>query len=62
MVVNKMNSPLKAIRKFCLQCGDGTRIDVQKCNITRCPLYEYRFGVMPGTKANRDEKRKLKNT
>lgn len=51
--IPKNPSPIKAIRKYCLQCGDGTRIEVEKCHITNCPLHPYRFGIMPYTYAER---------
>lgn len=49
----KTQSPLKAIRKFCMQCGDGTSKDIESCPIRRCPLHPYRFAVMPSTYLNK---------
>lgn len=37
----------RAIRKYCLNCGEGTTNDVRDCNITRCELFPYRFGCKP---------------
>lgn len=45
----KKPSPIKAIRKFCIQCGGGTFKEVENCQLRKCPLHPYRFGVMPST-------------
>jgi hypothetical protein len=37
-------APLKAIRKYCKNCGDGTAQEVRLCVIPDCPLYAFRFG------------------
>lgn len=47
--VPKNPSPLKAIRRHCLSCGDGTRKMVDECPLRECELHPYRFGVMPAT-------------
>jgi hypothetical protein len=47
--VPKNPSPLKAIRRHCVECGGGTRIDVEKCNVVGCALHPFRFGMMPET-------------
>lgn len=40
---------LRAIRRFCLACG-GNRTDVRSCDAKdACPLWSYRFGVLPST-------------
>lgn len=51
-------SPIKAIRKYCLSCGDGTSKDVELCSIRNCPLHPYRFGVMPATYIAQNSKKK----
>lgn len=38
--------PLKAIRLNCLECV-GTRVEVENCEETDCPLWHYRFGKNP---------------
>ncbi|MCK9350818.1 MAG: hypothetical protein M0P44_06320 [Clostridiales bacterium] len=38
--------PLKAIRLNCLECV-GTRVKVENCEETDCPLWHYRFGKNP---------------
>lgn len=56
MVIPKTNSPISAIRKYCVECSGGGRKEVAECNIYHCPLFPYRFGVMPDTYvANKEE-------
>jgi len=43
------DTPIKAIRKNCLECA-GCPSEVRKCPVIDCPLYAYRFGRRP-TKA-----------
>lgn len=40
-------NPVKAIRKFCLDCCGGSIIDVKLCSATNCNLYAFRFGKNP---------------
>ena len=41
--------PLRVIRRFCLACG-GSRTEVRTCDARdACPLWSYRFGVLPAT-------------
>lgn len=40
-------SPLKAIRRSCIECTAGSRKLVAECNIPRCPLWPFRFGRNP---------------
>jgi len=44
-------TPLKAIRKKCLDCSAGSFKEVKLCPITDCGLYEYRLGKRPETVA-----------
>jgi NAD-dependent dihydropyrimidine dehydrogenase PreA subunit len=37
-------SPLKAIRKHCLECSGGSPQEVRLCPVETCPLYGFRFG------------------
>ena len=39
-------TPIKAIRKFCLECA-GSRGEVKKCGNLECSLFSYRFGKNP---------------
>lgn len=40
-------SPVKAIRKFCVQCMGGQTREVKKCTAKKCPLYFFRMGKNP---------------
>lgn len=41
--------PIRVIRRFCMACG-GSRADVRTCDAgDACPLWSYRFGVLPAT-------------
>ena len=41
--------PLRAIRRHCLDCAGG-RAEVRACDAREdCPLWSFRFGVLPGT-------------
>jgi hypothetical protein len=40
-------TPVKSIRAYCIECGDGTYKEVRLCPIPDCPLYPYRFGRRP---------------
>ena len=39
-----MITPLKAIRKKCLDCSGNDKTEVRKCPLKDCPLYPYRSG------------------
>lgn len=42
-----MSSPLKAIRKKCIECSGGSYKEVRLCPCDDCPLWPYRFGRKP---------------
>jgi len=47
-IMNKMTkklTPLQAIRKYCKKscCSNDTE-SWEKCHVTNCPLFKYRFG------------------
>jgi len=44
-----ITSPLKAIRKNCLDCN-GNAQEVKLCPCTNCPMYPFRFGKNPYNK------------
>ena len=44
------DTPIRAIRKKCLDCTCGSFTEIRKCTIIECALYPYRFGRRP-TKA-----------
>ncbi len=43
-------TPLRAIRKECLDCSGFQPKEVRLCPATDCPLYPYRFGTNPTRK------------
>ena len=40
-------TPIKAIRKMCLQCTCNQPKEVQLCPVIECDLYPYRMGRRP---------------
>jgi len=44
-------TPLKAIRKRCLDCSGFSSKEVADCQEKNCSLWEYRFGKRPKEKA-----------
>jgi len=42
-----IDTPIKAMRKKCLDCCCGSRKEVRECPVVQCPLYPYRFGRRP---------------
>lgn len=43
-------TPLKAIRKKCLDCSVFSNKEVELCPSTDCPIYIFRFGTNPKRK------------
>lgn len=43
----KTLTPIKAIRKNCLDCSGNSYEEVRLCPITDCPLYRFRLGKNP---------------
>lgn len=43
-------SPVKAIKKHCLDCSGGSKKEVRECIIQDCPLYPFRLGKNPNRK------------
>jgi hypothetical protein len=41
---NKVLTPLKAVRKKCLECSGDKPSLVRRCDSQGCPLYVYRLG------------------
>ena len=41
---------MEAIKRKCLDCAGGTRIDVTLCHVFSCPLWEYRCGCLTRSK------------
>lgn len=46
----------RAIRKKCLDCSNEQYTEVEKCPITKCPLYTYRFGSKSASKTGENAK------
>lgn len=46
-------SPVKAIKKHCLDCSGGSKKEVRECIIQDCPLYPFRLGKNPNRKGLR---------
>jgi hypothetical protein len=40
-------TPLKAVRLACLECCNGSALEVRECVATSCPLWTFRFGRRP---------------
>ena len=40
-------TPIKSIRKKCLDCSGGSPKEVRLCPVIECALYPYRFGRRP---------------
>lgn len=38
---------IKAIRLKCLDCSNGSSLEVSECPISSCPIYPYRMGHNP---------------
>jgi hypothetical protein len=43
-------TPIKSIKKYCLECSAGSKKEVRLCVIPDCPLFPYRFGKNPNRK------------
>jgi hypothetical protein len=42
-----IHSPVKSIRKKCLECSAGSPNEVKNCPVRDCALWAYRFGSNP---------------
>ena len=57
-------TPVKAIRKYCLQCSGDSPKEVRLCVIPECPLYPFRLGRNPNRKGrvlSEDEKQEIRD-
>lgn len=43
----QLPTPLKAIRKHCIECCCNQLAEVRRCSLTKCALYPYRMGKRP---------------
>ena len=41
------DTPIKAIRKKCLDCSYWSPKEVRTCTVINCPIYPYRLGRRP---------------
>jgi hypothetical protein len=41
------DTPLRAVRRHCLACCNGSAVEVRQCADAACPLWVYRFGKRP---------------
>jgi hypothetical protein len=48
--MDKIFTPVSAIRARCLACAEGQASVVRKCVQNDCPLFQYRFGRNPARK------------
>ena len=46
-MVKLYETPLKAIRKKCLDCSYFQPKEVRRCTVINCPIHPYRFGRRP---------------
>lgn len=53
-------TPMKAIRKKCLECSGGSYQEVSLCPIKTCTLYAYRSGHRPTDEQEHEESPKKK--
>lgn len=54
-------TPVKAIRKKCVDCSGGSSKEVSHCQILDCPLYLYRMGKRPTDLEKKELKQALKD-
>ena len=50
-----ITSPIKAIRKYCLECCKESANEVKLCQAEGCILHPFRFGHNPYLKQSRRE-------
>lgn len=49
-------TPMRAIRKNCLECVGWSAKEVELCTVELCAFYLYRFGKKPDQKGKRMQK------
>ena len=54
-------TPMKAIRRKCIDCSCGSSKEISLRPVQNCPLYAYRFGKRPKDDKNIDEDIKIEN-
>jgi len=43
----KVDTPIRSIRKKCLDCSNKQVKEVKHCTVYRCPIWPYRMGRRP---------------
>lgn len=56
--VGPVLTPVRAIRKKCLDCCCDSPKEVRLCRSNGCAIYPWRMGVRPNTLARRDHRKK----
>lgn len=46
-MTNLYETPVKAIRKKCLDCSNYQSKEIRLCTVINCAIYPYRFGRRP---------------
>ena len=54
-------TPMRAIRKKCLECSCGSSTEVRECPVIKCPLWTYRSGHRPKTDILSTEEEETEN-
>ena len=42
--MEKVLTPVKSIRAYCIGCMNGSKPEVRKCHLTACEFHPYRMG------------------
>lgn len=56
-----MSTPVRSIRKHCLDCCCNSAHEVRLCPCTDCALYPFRLGKNPNIKRARQAREELHN-
>jgi len=58
----RRETPLKSIRKYCLECCCESAKEVRLCTAVGCPLYQFRLGHNPNRKwTDQQKQERVKN-
>jgi len=49
-IMKLYETPIKAIRKKCLDCTCNQHQEIRLCTVIDCPIYPYRMGRRPDEK------------
>ena len=55
-----MQTPVKAIRKKCIDCSAGSLKEVRECVIPDCSLYPFRMGKNPNRRGQKNKQNLIK--